>query len=84
MELKKPHPYSLEEGHRCRIDGSHTHVWWIKVEEGYLRSKAFQPHTRPSAQGSSAKKISPHNFWLQKPVGIESVEETSRALSSSS
>ena len=30
----------------------------------------------PLAQGSSAKEGSPHNFWLQKPAGIESVEET--------
>ena len=40
------------------------------------------PHQDP-AQDSSARKISPHNFWLQKPVGIESVEETVRVPSSS-
>ena len=41
------------------------------------------PHQAP-AQDSSARKISPHNFWLQKPVGIESVEEPSGAPNSSS
>ena len=38
----------------------------------------------PPAQDSSARKISPHNFWLQKPAGIESVEETAGTPSSSS
>ena len=28
-------------------------------------------------QGSSVRRTSPHNFWLQKPAGIESVEENS-------
>ena len=36
------------------------------------------------AQGFSARKISPHNFWLQKPVGIELEEETSGAPNNSS
>ena len=43
---------------------------------GYLGSEESQHHTRPPAQGSSARKISSHNFWLQKPAGIELVEET--------
>ena len=55
---------------------SHIHVWWIKLWEGYLRSKESQSHTRATTQGSSARKISPHNFWLQKPVRIELGEET--------
>ena len=38
----------------------------------------------PPAQSSAARKISPNNFWLQKLVGIELVEETSGAPSSSS
>ena len=41
------------------------------------------PTPGPPAQGSSDRKISPHNFWLQKPAGIESVEETSAVSSSS-
>ena len=38
----------------------------------------------PPSQGFSDRKISPHNFWLQKSVGIESVEETSGPPTSSS
>ena len=57
---------------------------WTKTRVGYLRSKEYQTHTRPPAQDSSSRKVSPHNFWLQKPVGIELVEETSRAPSNSS
>ena len=34
------------------------------------------------AQVPSARKIMPHNFWLQKPAGIESVEEDAGTLSS--
>ena len=30
----------------CR---SHPHVWWIKIWEGYLRSKGSQPHARLSS-----------------------------------
>ena len=45
-----------------------------KSQEGYLRSKGFQPPTRPPAQGSSARKISLHTSWLQKPAEIEAVE----------
>ena len=36
------------------------------------------------AQDSSARKISSHDFWLQKPAGIELVEEAAGTLSSSS
>ena len=42
------------------------------------------PILGPLAQGSSAMQISPHNSWHQKPAGIELVEETSGAPSSSS
>ena len=81
MELKKPQPSRLVGGTQTIMGWSHTHMWQIKIQEGYLRSKESQAHTRPPAQGSNAKKISPHNFWLQKSVGIESVEETAGALS---
>ena len=42
------------------------------------------PTPRPPAQGSSARKISPYNFWLQNPAGIEWVEENAGVSSSSS
>ena len=46
--------------------------------------KSPSPTPGPPAQGSSARKISPHDFWLQKRVGIEPVREASRVPSSSS
>ena len=45
-----------------------------------MRSPSLTPGS--PAQGSNAKKISPHNFWLQKLVGIELVGGTSGAPSS--
>ena len=61
----------------------HPCVVWIKIWEEYPESKEPSPTPGPPAKGSSARKISPHNFWLQKPVGIELVEENSRVPSSS-
>ena len=40
---------------------------WIKIQKGYLGSEESQPYTRPPSPGflpGSARKISPHNFWL--------------------
>ena len=36
------------------------------------------PGPRPdhTAQGSSARKINPHKFWLKKTVGVGATEET--------
>ena len=61
----------------------------IKIWEGFLGrdfSGARSPSSIPGtpAQDSSARKITLCNFWLQKPAGIESVEETSGVPSSSS
>ena len=42
--------------HLCVVD---------KNQEGYLRSEGLKPHTSSRAQGSNARKVSPHNFWLQ-------------------
>ena len=61
----------------------HPHVV-DKIWEGYLRSKESLPHTWPCSPGLQCRKISPYNFWLQKPVGTESVEESSGVPSSSS
>ena len=52
-----------------------SHKWWVKFR------KVISGASRPPAQHSRGRKISPHNFWLQKPTGIESVEETARAPS---
>ena len=43
-----------------------------------------RPIPDPPAQGSSARKISPYNFWLRKPADIESVQKAAGALSNSS
>ena len=45
---------------------SHIHVWWIKIQEGCLRSEESQLRNRPF----SARKMSPHNFCLLIPVGL--------------
>ena len=64
--------------HPCVVDKNSGGISW---EQGVPA-----PHQAPPAQGSSARKVSPHDFWLQKPAGflIESVEETSGAPGSSS
>ena len=77
MELKKPHPSRQVEGWRCETGWSYIYMWWIKFQEGYFRSEKSQPHTKPLAQGSSARNINPHNFLLQKLAGIDLVKETS-------
>ena len=83
-ELRKPHPSRQVSGaemsnglapHSCVVD---KYSGGISQEQG--DPIPYQPSP---AHGSSARKISPHNFWLQKPVGIESVEENSGVPSSS-
>lgn len=65
-ELEKPQPSRLVGGarmwnrlvtHPCVVD---KYLEWIVREPG------VPTHTSPPAQDSSARKISPHNFWLQK------------------
>ena len=52
-----------------------------KIREGYLGSEKSQTNIRLL---SSARKISPYNFWLRKPADIESVQKAAGALSNSS
>ena len=61
-----------------------TSIMWIKIWEAYLRSEECHTHTRHPSPGFQGQEISPHNFWLQKPVGIKSVEETSEVSNTSS
>ena len=61
----------------------HPHVI-EKFGRNILGVTSLSPTPGTPAQGSSARKISPHNFWLQKPAWIESVEETFGAPSISS
>ena len=85
MELKKPHPPRMVV--RAQMQNRlvpHPRVvdknsGGISQEQGLLA-----PPQGPSAQVSSARKKSPHYFWMQKPVGTELVEETSRVPGSSS
>ena len=49
----------------------------LKFGREFLGARSASPKPGHLEQGSSARKISPHNFWLQKPVGNELVEETS-------
>ena len=84
-ELKKPHPSRLVG----RVDTwnelvQHPHV--VDKNLGGISWEQGVPahHPAPPAQDSSARKISPHNFWLQKSAGIELVEGTSGVPNSSS
>ena len=60
----------------------HLHVV-DKIREGYLKSEEFQAHTGHPSPGFQCQK-SPHNFWLQKPAGIDMVEVTTGVPSNSS
>ena len=39
-------------------------VWWIKIRRDRLGASDPKPRPDHTAQGSSARKIDPHNFWL--------------------
>ena len=84
MELKKPHPSRLVGGHRCRTGWSHTHMWWIKIQEGYLGSEESQTRTSPLSPGFQYQVDKSPQLLAAKTSGVELVEKTSRALSSSS
>ena len=42
----------------------HTYMWWIKIRRDILGVRYPSPTPDHPAQGSSARKIRPHNFWL--------------------
>ena len=42
----------------------HTHAYWIKIRRYTLGAKDPTPTPDHPAQGSSTRKVSPHNFWL--------------------
>ena len=53
------------EEHRDRDGQSHIHLWWIKNGRDVLGVRDPSPPSPDHpAHGSSARKISPHNFWL--------------------
>ena len=44
---------------------SHIHMWWIKIKREISGARDPSPkQDNPAAQGSSARKINSHNFWL--------------------
>ena len=55
---------------------SHKQVWWLKIGRDMLEVNDSSPRPECTAQGSTAGKINPHNFWLYKPVGLGVAEET--------
>ena len=57
---------------------SHIQVWWIKIGRDTSETNSASPRPDHPSQGSNIRKVSPHNFWLQTPVGVGVVEETSR------
>ena len=63
--------------------GSISMCGGLKFGRGTSGVRGPSPTPGPAAQGSSARKTSPHKFRLQKPAGIESVEETSGDRSNS-
>ena len=45
---------------------SHTHVWWIKIREGYLGSKESQPHNRAPSSGFQCQEVKFPELWIPK------------------
>ena len=54
----------MERQRRQQKRQSHTPVWWIKIGRATLGANNPSPRTDCTAQGSSARKINCHNFWL--------------------
>ena len=49
---------------------SHIHMWWIKIGKVISGATGPSPTSGPPDQDSSAKKLSPHQFWLQTQLGL--------------
>ena len=49
---------------------------WMKIGRDTMGVSDPSPRSDHTAQGSSARKIKPHTFWLQNPVRVAVVEET--------
>ena len=63
---------SIETGRRgtdMEWAGQSTNAWWIKIQEGYLSGEESQHHTRPPAQGSSARKMKSPQLLAGKTSG---------------
>ena len=75
---------TIRKGTDSQVAGPTNPCGRWKFRRDITGVKSPNPTRGPPAQDSSARKVSPHNFWLQKPRGFDSVEETSGAPSSSS
>ena len=55
---------------------SHIHVGWIKIRRDTLGANDPSPRPDRATQVPSFGKRKPHNFWLEKPVGVVAMEES--------
>ena len=55
---------------------------WIKIREGYLRTRSPRPTPGPLSSGFQCQEDKSPQFLVAKPVGTESVEEAAGALNS--
>ena len=82
MELKKPHPSRLVGGAKMQMWNRlvpHPRV----VDKNSGGKSQGAPGITAPYQAPKPRKIRSYNFWQQKPVGIELVEETFGVPSSS-
>ena len=42
----------------------HVRMWWVKMGRATLGASDPSPRSDCTAQGSSTRRINPHNFWL--------------------
>ena len=77
LEINKEATKRLVGGVGRGVGWSHTHVWGIKIRKDISAMEAPwgvrgpSPTPGPLTQGSCDRKISPHNFWLEIPAGME-------------
>ena len=83
IDLKKPHPSRLVGGAETQ-NKLVPHVHEVDKNLDISGTRSPSPSSGQSAQGTSVGKMTAPNFWLQKPAGIELVEETPEAPSISS
>ena len=57
---------------------SPTFTYWMKIGRDTLGVSGPSPRPDCTVQGSSARKLHIHYFWLLKPVRVGVVEETAK------
>ena len=77
MELKKPYPSRLVGGVQMQNRPvPQPHVVDKNLGRIYREQGVPAPHQDPWSRVPVPERLSPHNFWLQNPAGIESGQET--------